>query len=411
MSSGFHSIKAQRCGGLLLLSGKMLYLVASDGSVSTLSDDDGKVICAATVAGDHVWWAEADKSIKRKRLGHAAAGELVCHSLKRVTTMFVSNKLHERPLVLYVDVSGQVFLEKKEPKEAEKEEEETSTSSSSSSSSPSSSATTTCSHLSYFGCLLGHCSTLSDALLSADERFVVSSDRDEKIRISHFPNAYSIHAFALGHRNFVSRVQSVAVDGGEALLSGAGDGTLRLWNFDGKQIAMLDKFTNDDDDDDDEKEKDNDDGDESLLVTLPLAVDPTKRLVAVALANRPELLLVRVGGSDDAEPLSIVHRIALSEPAADVAFYSPNSDETLLCVVMLSENGEAPLSHAIQLFSSASNWSPLATSPQLDAIGALKRTVEQQDAAIVSTISSFSVSAHLHTTLHQKPKQKRQKVN
>ena len=36
--------------------------------------------------------------------------------------------------------------------------------------------------------------------LSANERFVITADRDEKIRLSCFPNSYNIEAYLLGHK-------------------------------------------------------------------------------------------------------------------------------------------------------------------------------------------------------------------
>nr|KAG5691967.1 hypothetical protein BaRGS_011358 [Batillaria attramentaria] len=47
--------------------------------------------------------------------------------------------------------------------------------------------------------LLGHLSMLLDMCLAGRDTYIVTSDRDEKIRISNFPNAYSIHTFCLGH--------------------------------------------------------------------------------------------------------------------------------------------------------------------------------------------------------------------
>jgi tRNA (guanine-N(7)-)-methyltransferase subunit TRM82 len=47
--------------------------------------------------------------------------------------------------------------------------------------------------------VLGHCSTLTDMKLSKDERYIITVDRDEKVRVSHWPNAYNIHTFCLGH--------------------------------------------------------------------------------------------------------------------------------------------------------------------------------------------------------------------
>lgn len=39
-------------------------------------------------------------------------------------------------------------------------------------------------------------------VLSPDDRFIVTADRDEKIRVSCLPNAYNIACYCLGHREF-----------------------------------------------------------------------------------------------------------------------------------------------------------------------------------------------------------------
>ena len=41
------------------------------------------------------------------------------------------------------------------------------------------------------------------------DKYVVTCDRDEKVRLSHFPNAYNIHAFCLGHTQYVGDIASV----------------------------------------------------------------------------------------------------------------------------------------------------------------------------------------------------------
>lgn len=43
--------------------------------------------------------------------------------------------------------------------------------------------------------------------VTADDRFVITADRDEKIRVSCFPNAYNIHTFCLGHTGWVAVVE------------------------------------------------------------------------------------------------------------------------------------------------------------------------------------------------------------
>ncbi len=43
--------------------------------------------------------------------------------------------------------------------------------------------------------------------MSSDEKYLFTSDRDEKIRISHYPNTYNIHSYLLAHKEFVSQIE------------------------------------------------------------------------------------------------------------------------------------------------------------------------------------------------------------
>lgn len=77
---------------------------------------------------------------------------------------------------------------------------------------------------------LGHLSMLLDVAVSPDDQFVLTADRDEKIRVSWAAAPHSIEAFCLGHTEFVSRIL-VVPSHPELLLSSSGDGTLRLWEY------------------------------------------------------------------------------------------------------------------------------------------------------------------------------------
>lgn len=87
--------------------------------------------------------------------------------------------------------------------------------------------------------LLGHLSMLLDILVTDDEKFVITADRDEKIRISMFPNSYNILSYCLGHKNFVTNVALVPHDK-NILTSSGGDGTLIFWDFKtGKELVTI----------------------------------------------------------------------------------------------------------------------------------------------------------------------------
>ena len=57
-------------------------------------------------------------------------------------------------------------------------------------------------------------------MLSPSNRHVITCDRDEKIRVSNFPNSYNIESFCLGHTELVIIVSSLhAVDASVNILS------------------------------------------------------------------------------------------------------------------------------------------------------------------------------------------------
>lgn len=62
------------------------------------------------------------------------------------------------------------------------------------------------------------------------QQYILSSDRDEKIRVSSFPSTHCIVGYLLGHQSFVSSV-AVASRALNRCVSLGGDNTLRLWDF------------------------------------------------------------------------------------------------------------------------------------------------------------------------------------
>ncbi|XP_021764397.1 tRNA (guanine-N(7)-)-methyltransferase non-catalytic subunit wdr4-like [Chenopodium quinoa] len=86
--------------------------------------------------------------------------------------------------------------------------------------------------------IFGHyCSIITSLEFSPDGRFIVSADRDFKIRVSVFPKnplkgVHEIQSFCLGHSEFVSCLTFVHNSDFPQgfLVSGSGDSTVCMWN-------------------------------------------------------------------------------------------------------------------------------------------------------------------------------------
>lgn len=88
--------------------------------------------------------------------------------------------------------------------------------------------------------IAGHIAINLAVVGSTDGSYVVTGDREHKICVHHYPNAYNIHHYCLGHLQYVNALATLSWDPA-LLLSASADGTVRLWNIcDGKQLYALD---------------------------------------------------------------------------------------------------------------------------------------------------------------------------
>ncbi|KAG7094038.1 hypothetical protein E1B28_007659 [Marasmius oreades] len=78
--------------------------------------------------------------------------------------------------------------------------------------------------------VLGHTSLLTTFIFSQDEKYIITADRDEHIRISWYPQGYIIESFCLGCSQFVSCLH-IPKSKPNILISGGGDPELKVWDW------------------------------------------------------------------------------------------------------------------------------------------------------------------------------------
>lgn len=81
--------------------------------------------------------------------------------------------------------------------------------------------------------LLGHVSMLTAVKVGVkgDRKYIITSDRDEHIRVSRFiPQAHIIESYCLGHKQFISDVV-IPESQPDVLVSGGGDEELYVWDW------------------------------------------------------------------------------------------------------------------------------------------------------------------------------------
>ncbi|TYK26215.1 tRNA (guanine-N(7)-)-methyltransferase non-catalytic subunit wdr4 [Cucumis melo var. makuwa] len=161
--------------------------------------------------------------------------------------------------------------------------------------------------------LLSHyCSIITSLKFSLDGRFLVSADRDFKIRVTTFPTkpvneAREIQSFCLGHTDFVSCIAFISnLECSHGfLISGSGDSTVRLWDIlcgslldtcdIGDKVELLDS-----------KERE---GCHSAVTSLCTIADGA--LVAVAVQSLHGIILLNCDLSN--HTLSVVKVVSISE--------------------------------------------------------------------------------------------------
>ncbi|KAI8367608.1 WD40-repeat-containing domain protein [Radiomyces spectabilis] len=161
--------------------------------------------------------------------------------------------------------------------------------------------------------LVGHVSMVTDMILCNNEKYIVTSDRDEHIRVSRFPNGYTIESFCLGHTDVVTAVRQLPWSE-EMLISAGGDSTIRLWEFlKGTEVQCLDikeiiqKYT-----------PAAADANSVEPMVSAVELNPASKVVAIAFAKTPAVLLLK--WNDDEKKLAVDTVLETENPVLDICF-------------------------------------------------------------------------------------------
>lgn len=145
--------------------------------------------------------------------------------------------------------------------------------------------------------ILGHLSMLLDVVVSDDNKFIITSERDEKIRVSCLPNAYNIHCYCLGHTEFVT---SLAFIRQNLLLSGSGDGTLKVWDYLNSKLLHTENL----------KEPSDEEMDKAVRSVVVHRVSESMCIAAVLLDRVKTIFLFKINGEEPTFQRQTIHFLA-----------------------------------------------------------------------------------------------------
>lgn len=143
--------------------------------------------------------------------------------------------------------------------------------------------------------VLGHSSMILKICFSRDEKYIGTCDSDEKVRVSHYPNGKNILYYMMGHEAYVSGICMM----NNLILSGSGDQTLRLWNFEDGNLQ-----------------------DKLFLHTPIQSIVCIKDIIAVQLYDSKEVHFVKIEENENKQSLKNIKTVTFKENVASLGAFS-----------------------------------------------------------------------------------------
>lgn len=152
--------------------------------------------------------------------------------------------------------------------------------------------------------------TIYRCSLHSPLRYVISSDRDEKIRVTNYPLTEVIESYCLGHLEFVSAIEGLQIETNEnVLVSISGDKTLRLWNYlDGKELFRL----------------------ELSAPGWRLAQNSNKKLAVVLFDEKFSIGIYEIGSNENKPEVHVLAEHVLNENVKYIASIVYESNDSIL---------------------------------------------------------------------------------
>lgn len=168
--------------------------------------------------------------------------------------------------------------------------------------------------------VMGHTASMLTGI-QVKQQTLFTSDRDEKIRVSQFPQAVIVKGFLLGHEAYVSSIDVAGVAPICVSCSG-GDGTVRLWDYE-KMIPLSIWSSNDEPAEDSDGENDDDD-DAMPKIPARVSIDNEANFVTVIHDQCNTVHILRVvrakADSEETTSLELFQTIVCPDQAVAVTF-------------------------------------------------------------------------------------------
>jgi len=223
--------------------------------------------------------------------------------------------------------------------------------------------------------VIGHISMLLDVACTRD--YVITCDRDEKIRVSLLNHPYVIESFCLGHTEFVCKIFPVC--NGKNLVSTSGDGSLKMWELaTGKELDSFDLMS------------------DNLFKTPPtiLKACNNSNLVVVSCVQSSAFRVFSINGSNLSEKFTV--DLTSKCMIVDCCFKPSNSTSEDVLLVLSAKKDQYFLSEYV---FTTSDWS---TRKVDEVFSSFASSINFSSADIQQDVSSYYKNFGKNIEKHEK---------